>query len=362
MKPTRWWSHGLRVAGALFAFAVLAWTFRDLDLERVSDVVGRVGVESLPWVLVPMGCSLALESLGWTWAFRRAGHEVPFVGIWRARVTSEALALTMPAGMVFCESTKPFLLQRHCGLRAEVSIAGMAVRKYLLLASQSIYIGGFALLGAASLERASQALIGCSGLSTVLLVIGGVVFAAALASGLGLRDGRVAERVRSLLARLPVPALRHSLQRSRGRFTSTDGELQKFLGGSLLASTAPALPFLVGWVLEAVETYLILRLLGVDLPFEAVAALEVALSFVRHVTFILPGGLGVQDLGYVAFLRALGADDPLVMGAAFVLLKRAKECVYALVGFLLLAADLRATSAATSGTALPTTAASTAVS
>lgn len=361
MKPTRWWSQGLRVAGALCAFAVLAWTFRDLDLARVSDVVGRVGAASLPWVLVPMGCSLALESLGWTWAFRRAGHHVPFVGIWRARVTSEALALTLPAGMVFCESTKPFLLERHCGLRAEVSIAGMAVRKYLLLASQSVYIAGFALLGAASLEGASRALIGGPGLSWVLLVIGAVVAAAALASGVGLRDGRVAERVRSLLARLPVPALRHSLQQSRGRFTSTDGELQRFLGGSLLASTAPALPFLAGWILEAVETYLILRLLGVDLPFEAVAALEVALSFVRHVTFILPAGLGVQDLGYVAFLRALGAGDPLVMGAAFVLLKRAKECVYALVGFLLLAADLRA-AGMTSDAVIPAAAASTAVS
>jgi uncharacterized membrane protein YbhN (UPF0104 family) len=345
----------------MIAFAVLAWTFEDLDVARVSEVVGRIGAPLLLLVLLPMGCSLALESLGWAWAFRRAGHDVPFLGIWRARVTSEALALTLPAGVLFCESAKPFLLKRHCGLRAEVSVAGMALRKYLLLASQSVYIGGFALLGAASLEHASRALIGGPGLSTILLVIAGVVFATALASGVGLRDGRVAERVRSLLARLPVPRLELSLQRSRGRFTSTDGELRKFFRDSLLASTAPALPFLAGWVLEAVETYLILRLLGVDLPFEAVAALEVALSFVRHITFILPAGLGVQDLGYVAFLRALGASDPLVMGAAFVLIKRAKECVYALVGFLLLAADMRATSVA-SGTTLPTAAASTAVS
>jgi uncharacterized membrane protein YbhN (UPF0104 family) len=329
----------------LAALGLLGWTFRDLDVARVSAVISRAGGGVLLWALVPMGCSLAIESYGWAWAFRRSGHDVPFTGVWRARVASEALALTLPAGMLFCESTKPFLLARHCGLAAEASLAGMAVRKYLLLASQAVYITGFALLGAPFLERASAGIIGGPGLGAALLVVGGVVFAAAVGSGVFLRDGRIAERVRSALARLPVPALRRQLEHSRGRFVRTDGELRKFFKGPLLGVSAPALPFLASWVFEAVETYLILRLLGVDLPFEAVAALEVALSFARHVTFVLPAGLGVQDLGYVAFLRALGAHDPLTMGAAFVLIKRAKEMAWALVGFSLLAQDLRAASA-----------------
>jgi uncharacterized membrane protein YbhN (UPF0104 family) len=342
------WLRGFGVAVALF---VLGWTFRDLDLARVSRVIAGAGGTALLWALVPMGVALAIESCGWTWAFRRSGHPVPFVGIWRARVSSEALALTLPAGMLFCESMKPFLLARHCGLRAEASIAGMAMRKYLLLASQAVYISVFALLGAPFLERASSGIIGRSGLSGALLAVGVVVLIVAIASGVGLRDGAVAERARAALARLPLGAFGGKLERSRGRFTRTDGELRKFFGGNLLVATLPALPFLVSWVLEAVETYLILRLLGVELPFVAVAALEVALSFVRHVTFVLPAGLGVQDLGYVAFLRALGAADPLTMGAAFVLIKRAKECIWASVGYGLLALDLRATVAANAASA-----------
>lgn len=343
MKQTRRrYLPWLRGVGVLVALGLLGLTFRDLDVVAVSDVLGRVGGPSLLLVLAPMGLALILESLGWAWAFRRAGHDVPFWGLWRARVTSEAFALTLPAGMVFCESTKPFLLARHCGLCTEVSVAGMAVRKYLLLASQSVYISGFALLGASFLEQASPGIIGRPGLSWLLLAIGVVVLAAAAGSGVSLRDGRVAERLRALLAKLPVRALRGSLEKSRRRFVETDGELRRFFRGPLLAATTPAVFFLFGWLLEAVETYLILRLLGVDLPFAAVAALEVALSFMRHVTFILPAGLGVQDLGYVAFLRALGASDPLTMGAAFVLLKRAKECAWAFVGYSFFAADLRA--------------------
>jgi uncharacterized membrane protein YbhN (UPF0104 family) len=331
----------LRVAGAASALGLLCWTFADVDVARMSAVLRQVDAASLLWVLVPMGLSLTTESLGWFWAFRRFGHAVPFFGLWRARVTSEALALTLPAGMLFCESTKPFLLRKHCGLGLEASLAGMAVRKYLLLASQSVYIGGFALLGAPYLRSASNALLGGSGLDVALFVVAGVVLAAAVGSGLSLRDGRIAERVRTLLARLPISALQRRLEHGRGRFSATDSELRRFFSGSLLSVSAPALPFIVGWTLEAVETYLILRLLGVELPFVAVAALEVSLSFLRHVTFVLPAGLGVQDLGYVAFLRALGAHDPLVLGAAFVLLKRAKECTWALFGFAMLASDLR---------------------
>ena len=338
--------HGLRLLGVLVALGLLVWTFGGLDFARVSEVLSRVGGPRLGWVLAPMGGALAVESLGWAWAFWRAGYSVPYRGIWRARVTSEALALTLPAGMLFCESTKPFLLLRHCGLSLEVSLAGMASRKYLLLVSQASYISGFALLGATHLEAASRALLGGSGLATLLLSAGALVMVAGVVTGLSLRDGRIAERLRAALARLPVRALRGGLERSRERFSATDGELRRFFPGSLFSASTPASLFLVSWTLEAVETYLILRLLGVDLPIEAVGAMEVALSLLRHITFVLPAGLGVQDLGYVTFLRALGVHDPLTMGAAFVLIKRAKEITWALLGFSLLAADLRASAPA----------------
>jgi hypothetical protein len=67
-----------------------------------------------------------------------------------------------------------------------------------------------------------------------------------------------------------------------------------------------------------------------------VAAVEVALSFVRNVVFVLPSGLGIHDLGYVTFLAAFGVADPVTTGAAFMILKRGKEIFWALVGYTLL--------------------------
>jgi uncharacterized protein (TIRG00374 family) len=104
---------------------------------------------------------------------------------------------------------------------------------------------------------------------------------------------------------------------------------------------APALLFLGGWLLESLETWLILRLLGIELGFVEVASFEVLLSFLRNVLFVLPAGLGVQDLGYVTFLAALGVPDAVNAGAAFVVLKRTKELFWIGVGYTLLGFELK---------------------
>jgi hypothetical protein len=96
-----------------------------------------------------------------------------------------------------------------------------------------------------------------------------------------------------------------------------------------------------GWLLESLETLVILRVLGAPLsPFlggyAEVIAFEAGLALVRHTAFFAPAGLGVQDLGYIAFFHALGMPEASTLGAAFVVLKRAKEIVWIVIGYLLL--------------------------
>ena len=172
----------LRCAGVVTAVGLVGWTFSGLDAARVGATL-RAGGPALLWALLPMGLGFALESLGWAWAFRRFGLRLPLLGLLRTRVASEALALTLPAGALLSESSTPFLLGRHCGLSVETSVAGMAIRKYLLLASQAVYISVSAGLGAVTLERASRELLHGPGLSALLLGLGALVFVAAPRDG-----------------------------------------------------------------------------------------------------------------------------------------------------------------------------------
>jgi len=186
-------------------------------------------------------------------------------------------------------------------------VAGLAARKYLLIASQAVYV---AVLSAC---------------------------------------GRVAERALALLACLPNARWRAELRRRQASFVSTDSLTERYFARGLLRSTlVPGAFFLGGWLCEALESFIILRLLGVELDFFAVASIEVLLSFLKNVLFVLPAGIGVQDAGYVSCLTALGVPDALTLGAAFSALKRGKELFWAAVGYLLLAAEARPALAAQS--------------
>ncbi len=57
----------------------------------------------------------------------------------------------------------------------------------------------------------------------------------------------------------------------------------------------------------------------------------------RSAAVPVPAGIGVQDLGYLLFLKALGVPDWKTAGTAFVVLKRGKDLVWVLAGFALLA-------------------------
>ena len=75
--------------------------------------------------------------------------------------------------------------------------------------------------------------------------------------------------------------------------------------------------------------------LGAPVGFAEVISFEAGLSLLRNFAFFAPAGLGVQDLGYLAFLNALGFPGAGEIGAAFVLMKRAKELFWIAIGYTL---------------------------
>ena len=70
----------------------------------------------------------------------------------------------------------------------------------------------------------------------------------------------------------------------------------------------------VGWLVRGVETFVFLRLLGVDVSFATALVVETAIIVVRSVAVPVPAGLGVQDVGYVLCLKALGVPDAMTVG------------------------------------------------
>ncbi|MEO7033241.1 MAG: lysylphosphatidylglycerol synthase transmembrane domain-containing protein [Polyangiaceae bacterium] len=344
----------LRIASGLSALALLVWTFHGVDFAKVRGAVAGVSVLGLSLIATPQLLSLCLECLGWSRVFRRLGHPVALRPLLRVRLMTEAVAQTLPLGVIWAESLKPLLLGRHASVPTSRAVAAIVARKYLLMSSQAVYVALLSACGFATLRRLSRSLTGHANAAWFAFGVSATLCLLAFGVCGAFTRGDLAERVLSLLNRLGNVRLQRELRRRQASFSNTDALTQRYFAGSFLHSTlVPGVFFLCGWLCESLESYLILRLLGVELDFFAVASVEVLLSFLKNVLFVLPAGIGVQDVGYVSCLTALGVPDALTVGAAFSALKRGKELFWAAVGYLLLASEARPAIAAVATAAAP---------
>jgi uncharacterized membrane protein YbhN (UPF0104 family) len=149
-------------------------------------------------------------------------------------------------------------------------------------------------------------------------------------------QGRIGDRTHRALERVGGRWLGSWLERNAARFRKTDERLSAFFRNPA-GLAAPVALFLVGWLLRSLETYAYLRAVGVSIPPTVAMVIEAALILVRALAVPVPAGLGVQDVGYVLCLRALQVPDATTVGTAFVVLKRGKDLIFILIGFLLLA-------------------------
>jgi hypothetical protein len=318
------------------------WTFHGVDFQRVGHSITSIGLLGLLPIAAPALIALGLECVGWSRVFQSLGQRVAIRPLLRVRLMTEAVAQTLPLGVIWAESLKPVLLGRHAGVETSRAVAGLLTRKYLLVGSQALYVALLSAFGFATLCRLSRSLTGQAAFAWGAFAVSGVLGLIALGLSGTFARGGAAERLLALLRQVPNARWQRGLLRREASFVRTDGLTERYFALSFARSTLlPGVFFLCSWLCEALESFLILKLLGVELDFFAVASIEVMLSFLKNVLFVLPAGIGVQDVGYVSCLSALGVPDPLTIGAAFSALKRGKELSWAAVGYALLASELR---------------------
>jgi glycosyltransferase 2 family protein len=329
---------GLVLRGLVLAVAaaLLFRTLRGADLGRAASLVRSVGAPII-LVLFPylVGIVLHVE------AFRRIlgllGRPVPLSRLLPVVLSTEALMMSVPAGVAVSGTLNPYLLLRRCGVPIPDGLASLGAKKALVVLSNALYAALALAVGFGALRRVSTPLLGFRGLEWIVAASALALFTSALLLSKAFVSGQLAGRSHGLLSRLPFPALHRWLDARKAGFLETDRRfavLFRERRASLLAGVALLLGM---WLAEAVETLVILRLLHVALGFPEVLSLEVVVVMLRSLAFLVPGALGVLDAGYVAFLLALGVPEAATVGVVFVLIKRMKELVFIAVGYLALA-------------------------
>lgn len=335
-RNDRWarWMTVVRWVLIALALGALGNTLHHAELGRAARLVGAIGAPIL-LVLAPWLVTMTLQSAGYARILRALGRATSFPRLLSVMLSAEAVLMSFPAGAALAETINPYLLKRRCGVPVPEGLAAVAAKKALIVLSDALYMGVALLAGGAWLRAASRALVGAAGLEWIVAAAAVALLAGSMAMTRAIFSGSVASRSHGLLRRIPSARLRRWLDDEKGGFTETD---QHF--AALSAARAPVLglataAFLAGWLVEGAEALVILRLLRVDISYPEVLAFEVVVSLLKSLAFMVPAGLGVQDAGYVAFFAAFGIPDAGTLGVAFVLIKRAKEVFWIVVGYLL---------------------------
>src|SRR3984893_4515745 len=103
------WKLVLSVLG----LAVIAWSIHRIGWSPIVEALARLTWWQLVLVCLPYAAIMAVDTLGWRFAF--PGEGAPFLRLFGARLAGEALNLVTAVGSVGGEAVKAWLIRRAAG-------------------------------------------------------------------------------------------------------------------------------------------------------------------------------------------------------------------------------------------------------
>jgi len=182
----------------------------------------------------------------------------------------------------------------------------------------------FALLGLGLMLRQQGTMQLVIGIAMGLLLTTPIPFIALI----GLHRGKMFERAQNLLRKLVGKGLQDMVGLNGA---ALDAELRRHFRHPRRLLAAAGWEF-AGLVAGAAENWLALGLLGYPVSLSMALSLEAATQSVRHLFFMVPAGLGVQEVGLAVFGPLLGI--PADLAIALSLCKRMREILFGMPALL----------------------------
>jgi uncharacterized protein (TIRG00374 family) len=298
-----------------------------LGVLLLGVLVHRVGTEPilqtlqrLTWwqfllICLPYAAIMAVDTLGWRFAFARDG--APFRRLYGARVVGEALNIVTALGSVGGEAAKAWLVRDE--VPYEESVPSVVIAKTTITIAQALFLAIGIVLAWTALDVSSDILRGVLWLLIVEVAAVGGFFAAQL-SGLVARGGRLLKTF--------------GVIDDVGSAQKLDAALRGYYRAEWRRFALSVAFHLAGWLLGALEAFIMLWALGIDVPLLTASAIEAFGSGVRFATFLVPASLGAFEGANAAAFGALGLGAG--AGLAFSVVRRARQVVWVVIGILLL--------------------------
>jgi putative membrane protein len=302
--------------GALLGLSALLVLIAHEGAGVVLSMLSRAGI-ALLWLLPLNASALWLDAAGWQRLIpdRPALHSLFAIASIR-----QAINRLLPVAGIGGELVGIRLLSA-LGTSGTWSAASVTVEVLLTLVSQYLFVA----IGVLCLVHITGALHLAGG-----VLLGLAVSLPAIALMLvALRHGSIFERIERFASR--VVGHNAMTQTMTVQAAQLDGAVRELLqnNGKLAGTVAWQL---AGHLVGSLENWLVLRWLEHPISAPAAIVLESLTMAARTVVFVVPAGLGVQELSLIGLGRLLGLDSELAL--ALSLAKRARELLYGLPAIL----------------------------
>ena len=300
----------------IVALALFGWYLNNLGPAKVWDVIARLG----PWapiLLLPYFVVYLVDCLAWSQTL--PARKVPFLTRFRIRWAGESLNNLVPTAYVGGETAKVLLLRPY-GISAHDGAVAAVVSKTAQTVAQLFFIVAASAIFFQLTRNQPQ-------LRTAILIILclGVLAVAAL---VWIQRVGLFRLLWGLITTLPIRLTK--LEQRKAKLLELDQTIFGFYRDHRARFYKSSFIYLCGWMLDTVEIYLFAHLLGVPLTWSQALVMEAFTGVAKAFGMWLPGSLGVQESGIVLMGKLVGLPDPFV--AAYALVRRARELIFAAVG------------------------------
>ncbi len=317
----------LKAALLLLGTLTLSALIWHIGIDRIYEAVTQLGPAAMLMILLPSLLMYVLEAYGWRVTLGRWAKDVPFWQVLAIRTAGEVVNMTTPTAYVGGEPLKAFLLKRQ-GVPLVEGLASVVTAKTTMTIAQILFILagiglGFWLLGAGG--SAGQTIT--AGLVSMGLLLFGVgAFVIVQRQGMFSWILKVLRRVGLRL---------HYLESREEKLLELDRTIAHFYAQRRSAFLLSTGLFLLGWLAEALEVFVMIVCLGQPITMMSAVAIGALSVLIKGGTFFIPGSLGAQDAGNLFLLTAFGYGE--VTGITFALLRRFREFVWIALGLACLA-------------------------
>lgn len=318
---------------ALVGFGLFVWLVREIDFAAI-DAFAPASLLMLALAIAGLAvANYTFDTLSW---WLTCGPKRPsFLALTSLRLRCEAVTNILPGGAMIGEPMKIALLVESAGMTRAEAATSFLLSKFAIICGHIGYVVLGIALSYTLVNRASDRVFGTADVATLALAIAlglFVVLFGMLAAMVWVRP----------MARWLLPSRR--VGRWSGRWNTLVAELHRVeelvgaaaLNGAGRLALALACGF-IAWSFNAIEAYVILRWVGIDLAFSDVYAIDAVSSIVRMILFVVPIGIGGQDWAITGLMTAHGVASPMSTSAVLVLFKRGREFGVVAIGLAMLA-------------------------